>query len=247
MRRLENKVAIITGGASGIGKATASLFVKEDAKVALVDINEERGKQVEKELGKNSIFVKCDTRKNDDAKKMVDTVVKKFGKIDILFNNVGIYITKNIEQMTEEEWDKLIDTNLKSLFLCSKYVLPLMKKNGGVIINTASELAFSLEPESPAYCASKAGIVNLTKSMAVEYAKYNIRVNCVSPGPIDTPLLRDSFESKEELKNYINEHTLFKRLGRPEEVTNVVLFLASDEASYVTGASYSVDGGESLR
>ena len=248
MGKLENRVAIVTGGASGIGKATASLFIKEGAKVAIVDINEKLGKQTEKELGNNSFFVKCDMTKSDYVKKMVGTVVKKFGKIDILFNNAGIYIeNKFLDELEESVWDKVLDTNLKSVYLCSKYVLPIMKRNkSGAIINTSSALGLVPEPWSPSYCTSKAGIIHLTKVMATEYAGYGIRVNCVCPGPIDTPLIRKAFANEGELKEYAEEQTLAKRLGKPEEVANVILFLASDDASYMNGSIVSVDAGESL-
>ena len=248
MEKLENKVAIVTGGASGIGKATASLFIKEGAKVAVVDINEKLGKQTEKRLGNNSFFVKCDMTKSGYVKKMVETVVKKFGEIDILFNNAGIYIeNKFLDELEESVWDKVLDTNLKSVYLCSKYVLPIMKRNkSGVIINTSSGLGLVPEPWSPAYCTSKAGIIHLTKVMATEYASYGIRVNCVCPGPIDTPLIRKAFANESELKEYAEGQTLAKRLGKPEEVANVVLFLASDDSSYMNGSIVTVDAGESL-
>ena len=247
MGKLDGKVAIITGGASGIGKATASLFVKEGAKVAIVDINEKLGKRTEKGLG-NSIFVKCDTTKSNDVKKMVENVIRKFGEVDILFNNAGIYIEdKFLDELEEDVWDKVLDTNLKSVYLCSKYVLPIMKRNkAGAIINTSSGLGLVPEPWSPAYCTSKAGIIHLTKVMAVEYATYGIRVNCVCPGPIDTPLIRRAFANESELKEYAEKQTLAKRLGKPEEVANVVLFLASDDSSYMNGSIVTVDAGESL-
>jgi dihydroanticapsin dehydrogenase len=179
---------------------------------------------------------------------MVDKSVKVFGAIDILFNNAGVYIGHGYaHELDERLWDKTIDINLKGVFLCSKYALQIMKKNKqGVIVNNASELGIIAEPESPAYCASKAAVIHLTKVMALEYAKDNIRVNCICPGPIDTPLLRKSFKSKEELDNYKKNHTITGRIGKPEEVAKVVLFLASDDASYVTGSAYNVDGGESL-
>ena len=248
MKKLDNKVAIITGGASGIGKATASLFVKEGAKVAVVDINEKLGKQTEKELGTNCIFIKCDVCKRSDIKKMVDFAVKKFGKIDILFNNAGIYIEdKFLHELDETIWDKVLDTNLKSVYLCSKHVLSVMKKHrSGAIINTASGLGLVPEAWSPAYCTSKAGIIHLTKVMALEYAEDGIRVNCICPGPVDTPLLRNAFKGEKELQEYVNRQTLIKRLGKPEEVANVVLFLASDESSYMNGSTVTVDAGESL-
>lgn len=248
--KLKNKVAIITGAASGIGKATALLFAREGVKIVIADVDERNGKNVENLIKKNegnAIFVRCDVSKNDDTKNLVSTAIKKYGKIDMLFNNAGIYKENCfLHELPEDLWDKTIDVNLKGIFLCSKYVIPHMREKGGVIINNASELGIIAEPESPAYCASKAAVIHLTRAMALEYAKNNIRVNCVCPGPIDTPLLRKSFQNEKALRDYIENHTLFKRLGKPEEVAHVVLFLASDDASFVTGAAYPVDGGESL-
>ncbi len=251
MMKLKNKIAIITGGASGIGKATAMLFAKEGAKVVIADIDEKNGKNAAKEIisaGGDATFVKCDVTKSEDVKKTITETVKKSGTIDILFNNAGIYQEdRYIHELTEKLWDKTIDTNLKSVFLCSKYAISIMKRNKkGTIINNSSPLGIVAEPESPAYCASKAAVIHLTKVMALEYAKDNIRVNCVCPGPIDTPLLRKSFRSEKELENYTEEHTPMGRLGKPEEVAAVVLFLASDDALFVTGSVYCVDGGEGI-
>jgi len=242
--KLKDKVAIITGAASGIGKATAFLFAKEGAKVVVADINEKDGKKVAKDINiGDAIFVKCDVTKADEIKKMVDAVLKKFGKIDILVNNAGVYWRGTVEEMDEEKYSKLMDINLKGPFLCSKYVIPAMKKNNyGIVINIASDLGISPEPKSPAYCASKAGLISLTKSMALAYAKNNIRANAICPGPIDTSLLRNSF-TKKELEEYI-KNTLIGRLGNPEEVAKVALFLASDDSSYVNGAAYSVNAAD---
>jgi len=245
--KLKNKVAIVTGGTSGIGKATALLFAKEGAKVVIAGIDETKGKEAVKEIGDNAIFVKCDVTSSNDVKKMIGIAVETFGKIDILFNNAGIYQEdRHVHELPEDLWDKTIDTNLKSVFLCCKNAVPIMKNGGGAIINNASSLGLAAEAESPAYCASKAAVIHLTKVMALEYARDNIRVNCVCPGPIDTPMFRKSFSTSGEAENYIKKQTIFGRIGKPEEVANVVLFLASDDASYVTGSAYSVDGGESI-
>lgn len=244
--KLEDKVAIITGAASGIGKAAALLFSKEGAKIVVADIDS-KGKETAEAIRKNNgnaTFIKCDVSKISDVKNMVEQTVEKYGKIDVLFNNAGIYRMASIEEMGEEDWDKILDVNLKSAFLCSKYVIPIMKKQkGGAIINTASDLGIYPEPESPAYCASKAGLISLTKSTALAYGKYNIRVNAICPGPIDTPLLRDALG--ERVEEYVKK-TLIGRLGRSEEVANVALFLASDDASYVNGAAYSVNAADSV-
>lgn len=245
MMKLNNKIAIITGAASGIGKATAMLFAEERAKVVVADINENDGKKVVNEINKsgNALFVKCDVSNSSDVKKMVDFVIEKYKKIDVLVNNAGVYWQGTVEDMNEKNYNKLMSINLKGPFLCSKYVIPLMKKNkNGSIVNISSDLGIRPEPESPAYCASKAGLISLTKSMALAYAKYNIRVNAVCPGPIDTQLLRSTF-TKRELKQYI-KNTLIGRLGTPKEVAKVVLFLASDDASYVNGATYTVNAAD---
>ena len=248
--KLKDKIAIITGGASGIGKAAALLFAKEGAKVVIAGIDEKKGKAAAEEIisnGSDSIFVKCDVSSSKDVKNMVDKAIKSFGTIDILFNNAGIYEDRPVHELPEELWDKTIDTNLKGVFLCSKYAIPIMMRNKkGTIINNSSALGIVAEPESPAYCSSKAAVIHLTKVMALAYARDNIRVNCICPGPIDTPMFRKSFKSPKDSENYIKNHTITGRIGKPEEVAKVVLFLASDDASLITGSAYSVDGGEAI-
>lgn len=246
MGKLEKKVAIVSGGASGIGKAICKLFAREGARVVIADIDIANGKKVGEEI--KGLFVKCDVAKASEVKNLVETTLKKYKTIDILVNNAGIYLQASVDKMEEKDYDTLMDINLKGPFLCSKYVIPVMKKKKyGVIINIASELAIVVEPDSPAYCASKAALVHLTKAMALDYVKDGIRVNCVCPGPIDTPLLRKAFPNEKVLETYIQQQTLMKRIGKPEDVAKVVLFLASDDSSYVTGSAYSVDGGESLK
>lgn len=245
MGKLNDRVVIITGGSSGIGKATAVLFAQEGAKVIIASINPEEGKSALKQISGDSIFIKCDVSRSNDVKRLIDTTISKYGRLDILINNAGIYFQKLIDRLDENEWDKVMDINLKGPFLCSKYALPFLKKSSGTIINTASTLGLVPEAETPAYCASKAGLIMLTKTMALAYSEYNLRINAVCPGPILTPLLIKAIP-KEELEDYTKRQTLFKRLGTPEEVAKVMLFLASDDASYVTGAVYTVDGGESI-
>lgn len=244
--KLKNKVAIITGGASGIGKATALLFAKEGCKVVIADIDSKSGKKVEKTIKNNggeAFFIKTDVTNSSEVKRLMDRTVEKYGKLDILFNNAGIYFKKNFEELSEDDWDKTLDINLKGAFLCSKYALPLLKKTKGTIINNASISGISPVHESAAYSASKAGLINLTKSMALEYSKKGIRVNCVCPGPILTPLLKKALPTKKDMEE-VASNIPIKRIGRPEEVAKVVLFLASEDASYVTGAIITVDGGK---
>jgi len=244
--KLKNKVAIITGGSSGIGKATAILFAEEGCKIIIADVDSKSGKEVEKMIrskGGEAFFIKTGVTNSSEVKKLMDKTVEKYGKLDILFNNAGIYFMKSFEKITEDDWDKTLDINLKGAFLCSKYALPLLKKTKGTIINNASVLGIKPEPESAAYCASKAGLISLTRAMALEYSKIGIRVNCVCPGPILTPLLKKALPTKKDLGR-VASYMPMKRIGTSGEVAKVVLFLASDDASYVTGAIYTVDGGE---
>lgn len=243
---LQGKVAVITGGASGIGNATALRFAREGARVIILDVDE-KGKEVAD--GTGGMFIRCDVSNAADVQHASRAVLTSFGKVDVLFNNAGVYgENKRLHEVPEDIWDRIVNTNLKSMFLVSREVIPIMQRQKcGAIINTASELGIVAEPESPAYCASKAAVIHLTKAMALAYAKDGIRVNCVCPGPIDTPLLRNSFATEAAFNEYVTTQTLLGRLGTPEEVASVVAFLASDEASYVTGSAYGVDGGEGIR
>ena len=227
----KDKTVVVTGGASGIGKAIAQRFLKEKAKVVVFDLVTP---------GFDVKFFKIDVRKESDVMRGFTFLER----LDVLVNNAGVYKPTLIEKISRQQLDETIDTNFKGLVLVSKHALSLLKKSKGNIINISSGLGIVPEPESPVYCATKAAIIMLTKAMAQQYAKDGIRVNTVLPGPIDTPLLRNAFASEKELNNYARLNPM-RRIGKPEEVANVVKFLASDEASYVTGALYSVDGGES--
>lgn len=248
MARLDGKVAIVTGAAMGIGKAIALEFANQGAKIVTADIDVREGKKVENLINKNreSLFIKADVSEEKDVKNLVEKTVQKFGKLDIVVNNAGIYEPKSIENLDAKDWDKTINTNLKSVFLVMKYSIPYLKKNGGSIINMASGLGIVPEDKGGAYCASKAAVIMLTKVAALEFGKYGIRVNCICPGPIDTPLLRKVL-SKNEMETYAKKQTIMKRIGTPEEVAKVALFLASADSSYVTGSAYTVDGGESIQ
>lgn len=242
MKKLTNKVAIITGAGSGIGKAVALKFANEEAKIVVIDIDVKNGEEVEKmikEKGGNAIFIKADVSKKSEVISMIKEVLGSYGRIDILFNNAAIEKAGKITDLSEDDWDRAIETNLKSVFLCSKYVIPEMVKNkSGVIINNASGLGISGGEGVAAYAASKGAIITLTKCMAKDHSTQNIRVNCICPGAIDTPLLK-RFATKEELKTIVKESE-FKRLGTPDEVANLVLFLASSESSLITGSIINV-------
>lgn len=242
MGRLEDKVAIITGAASGIGRATALLFAREGAKVVVADVvSGEEVVEMIKQTGGEAIFVKTDVSKATEVERMVKSVVDNYGKLDIIFNNAGIGGTLvSTMKRTEEEWDKVINVNLKGVFLGMKYAIREMLNKGGVIINTSSYAGLVGTAGIGAYSASKSGVIALTKTAAVEYAKRNIRVNAICPGGILTQMTQVLGET--DFK-YIEEHTPMARVGKPEEVATVALFLASDESSFITGAVLSVDGG----
>jgi len=248
---LRDKVALVTGGSSGIGLAIAERFLQEGAKVMIVSRSKQKCERSVENLKKKGqvhvAFVQGDVSKADDARRMVDTTVKRFGQIDILVNNAGVYMEKRVENTTEEEWDQIIDINLKGVFLCSKAAYPYFKKQGGgAIINISSDAGIFGNPDCAAYCAAKGGVTNLTRAMALDYARENIRVNAVCPAVIDTPMLEMELrlhENREEyLKETAEEHPV-GRIGRSEEVAFAVLMLASDEASFITGTNLPVDGG----
>lgn len=244
--RLENKTAVITGGTSGIGKATAELFSREGARVAVVGRSEEKGNSIVEEInskGGQAIFVQCDVSKDEDARKMAEQVIKEFGQIDILYNNAGIAEFGTVHETEEDNWNKVIDINLKGVYLCSRYVIPHMQKQKkGSIINTASIAGIIGYPGAAAYCASKGGVHNLTKAMALDYGPDGIRVNNICPGVIETPMTVGAYGSEEEVKKQAADYPI-GRVGSPEDIAYAALFLASDESTFVTGTSLIVDGG----
>ena len=248
------KVVIITGGALGIGQATAWEFAKEGAKVAIADVNREAGEatvaQVER-LGGEGLMLQADVSDSSECRRVVEATVERFRGVDILFNNVGIqppasYV--NVEDTPEEMWDRIIGVNLKSCFLMSKYAIPEMRKRGGgVIISTASVQGLQSQPLVPPYAASKGGILSLTRQMSLDYAKDNIRVLAVCPGSIDTPMLRAAAgvaggDPDEVVSQWGAAHPI-GRVGTGQDIANAVLFLASEKASFMTGEHVNVDGG----
>lgn len=242
--RLKEKVAIITGGSSGIGEFTAREMVKEGANVVIADMNDELGQQLVEELnkdGKHAIYVHVDVASEKDVITMVESAVTSFGKLDILFNNAGIGALGPTADLTLEEWRKVIAVNLDGVFLCAKHAIKAMQKSGGGnIVNNSSILGHVGQAQTAAYTAAKAGVVNLSRTLAIEYAKENIRVNAVCPGYIETPLLS---QLDDAMKNHLISLHPIGRLGTSEEVAKAVVFLASDDASFITGANLLVDGG----
>jgi len=240
---------LITGGSRGIGKAVAELFMKEGAQVVITSKNQKQLQQTAKEMG-NSFFVVGDVRNENDVKNVIDKTIKKFGRIDILVNNVGVLPKmKPLDKITEKEWNEIIDVNLNSHFRFTKYVIPQMKKNGGSIINISSDAGLKAFENfyADAYVAAKAAIILLTKSWALEYAKNNIRVNCVCAAVVDTDMTRNLWlNTKEKRQITAAEHPL-GRIGTGEDVAKAVLYFASDDSSWTTGAILPVDGGVSTK
>ncbi|RKL66638.1 short-chain dehydrogenase [Salipaludibacillus neizhouensis] len=239
--KLENKVAVITGGASGIGAATARLFVEEGAKVVLVDLNEEKGKSFEAELKEQNveaIFLKANITIEEEVQEVFKKTMDRFGKVDVVFNNAGIGKVTPTDELSYDEWRNTVNVDLDGVFLVAREAIrEMLKSGGGSIINTASMYGWVGSPGSAAYNAAKGGVLNLTRSLALEYATKNIRVNSLAPGFIDTPIIPE--ESKQELASI----TPMKRLGKSDEMAKAVLFMASDDSSYMTGNSLTIDGG----
>jgi len=248
--RLANKVALITGGTSGIGRATAVLFAQAGAQVAITGRSETRGHQVVQEIeqaGHQAIFIRSDVRFAPECQRAVEKTLATFGRLDILFNNAGFWRPNTALDCTEEEWDLSIDINLKGTFLMSKFALPVMIAQGsGTIINNASGWGLVGGTEAAAYCAAKGGVVLLTKAMAVDHSKQGVRINCICPGDVETPMLYEDAELRGlTWEEYISDAAdrPMGRIGQPHEIAQAALFLASDDASFVTGAVLAVDGG----
>jgi len=251
MVNLKDKIALITGGASGIGRATALLFAQEGVAVAIADINQEMGESAKQEIensGGRVIFIPCDVSKAADCKVAVEQTVKTFGGLDILFNNAGIVSRTNVLTISEAEWDQVMGVNVKSVFLMSKYAIPHMEKRGeGNIINVSSGWGIQGGENAISYCASKGAVTNMTRAMAIDHGAKNIRVNAVCPGDTDTPMLRSEADglgiAYDQLVEDSSKGRPLRRIGTPMDIAKAVLFLASDASAFVTGSILVVDGG----
>ena len=247
---LEGKVAMVTGAASGIGRGISLRLAEMGSYVALLDIDDIKAGQVAaeiKEQGGETVALKCDVRSATDCRRSVDLMIEKKGKIDILCNCAGVAIRKDVVDLTEEEWDLALDVTLKGIYLLSHEVVPhMIRTGGGSIINIGSGWSLKGGPRAAAYCAAKGGTVNLTRAMAIDHGKHNIRVNCVCPGDVDTPMLRsECAQLGEDPQTFMKEsaNRPLARVGSPEDIANAVLFLASPMANWITGAALVVDGG----
>src|ERR1700694_4665747 len=248
--RIAEKVALITGAASGIGRATALLFAREGAAVALADVNTDAGRRVADEIAQSAgraFFEPVDATRAADCRRLVERAIREFGRIDILFNNAGILRRATVLELSEDDWDRVMAVNVKSIYLLSREVIPHMRKaGGGTIINTASGWGLTGGARAAVYCASKGAVVLLTKAMAIDHGPQKIRVNCMCPGGTDTAMLRNEAEQLGEPNSRFLAESAKRplgRLGTPEEIAQAVLYLASDASSFVTGTALVVDGG----
>jgi meso-butanediol dehydrogenase / (S,S)-butanediol dehydrogenase / diacetyl reductase len=246
MRRVSDKVAIVTGAASGIGLGIAQLFIKEGAKVIFSDINE-LGKAAADAVGENGLFIQCDISNTESVRNLVAKTLAAFGTINILINNAGIVRQNPISQTSDEDWNSVINTNLKGPFLLTREVLPTFEKNGrGKIVNIASIAGINGYENLSPYCASKGGIIAMTRALAIEFAPKKINVNCICPGAIKTGMTKEIEENGTLLRQTLMVIPA-GRMGDPIDIANAAVYLASDESDYVTGASIVVDGGWSVR
>ncbi len=248
--RFQGKSVVVTGGASGIGKATANQFASDGASVVIADVNPEGqavAQQISQETQQEVSFVQADVSKAEDANRLIQEVLHRHGQLDILHNNAGILVVGDVTTIPEADWDRCIDINLKSVYLVSRYAVPAMQQTGGgVIINTASTAGISGGGGYSVYGASKAAIILLTQCMALDFAEHNIRVNAVCPGPTATPMIVSSDADRQSTLERWAEELPIGRAGEPEDTAKAVAYLASDDASFVTGSAFVVDGGRLL-
>jgi len=252
IKRFEGKIVLVTGATSGIGRVTALAFGREGATVILAARRENLGAEVAAEItdgGSEALFVRTDVRKPEDIDNLFDVILEKYGRLDIAFNNAGTSLPHIplVAKTTLEEWDTVIETNMRGIWLCMKKEIPqMLKQGGGIIVNTASILGFSADYGLSHYCASKHGILGLTKTAALEYASKNIRINAVCPGPIQTEILERAAPLIPNMYEMVIANTAMKRIGDPDEISGAVLWLCSDEASYMIGKEISIDGGQTI-
>ena len=244
MGRLDDKVAMVTGGSGGIGSATLKRFVAEGAKVVCADIDEERGEKVSGELGDDAVFVRCDVSSLDDVTAAVDAAVQHFGSIDVLFNNAAWSSGGYVADLDPEAWDRSLRIMLTGPMYGMKAAIPYMlEQGGGSIVNTSSVYGLVASPGVAPYCSAKAGLINLTKTTAVEYGRRNIRVNAICPGVVETPMFEAVLGTGLTTREKVAEMHALGRTIQPEEIANLVLFLASNESSAITGQAVVIDGG----
>jgi len=246
--KLEGRTCVVTGASKGIGRAIALRMADEGCNLVVNynthDLEAAETVAMIEKINRRALLLKADVSRKAEVESLAEKAAETFGKVDILVNNAGVFMAKPSLELTESEWDKAIDVNLKGVFLCSQIIGKTMANRGtGVIINISSVAAFASFPNRASYCAAKAGVVSLTKTLAIEWARYNIRVNCVAPSYLETERLRDEVKTGTRDITPILERTPMKRLGNPNEVASIVAFLASDEASFVTGETILADGG----
>jgi NAD(P)-dependent dehydrogenase (short-subunit alcohol dehydrogenase family) len=246
--RLASKVGIVTGGGTGIGRATALRFAQEGAKVIVANRTESTGRDTVRaivEAGGEAMWVRADVAREEDVQAMVETAIKAYGRLDILFNNAAIQTFGTAVSLQPAQWDELVDINLKGMFLGAKYAVPCMaSQGGGSIINHSSVLGLVGDPQLIAYCAAKAGIIGMTRSMAQAHGPEGIRVNALCPGDVETYIVRQYFDAA---RRHVSSQYALRRIAQPEEIANVALFLASDESSFITGTCIVADGGLTSR